>query len=299
MIAVVALRTATRGNDPRPRVWRRLSVIALLAIWLGGCTTGFVYNRLDWVVSWYVNGLVSLDDAQEAQLKSMVQQTLDWHRRSQLPRYVSLLEQLDRETDQPVTAQAFERRYQEIGAMLDDFLRQVLPGAAGLLRTLTPEQIAELGESLTEDNEEIWDEFAGATPAVRQKRRVRSTLRALRRFTGPLSSAQRAMVETHLTTMHDVSERWLDRRRHWQDRFLGLLQTPTFAAEFEAALLDLALNPDQFDSGDYRQKVDENRAIIMNMLAELTNSLSGRQRDHLGRKFNEYAADLRRIGADD
>jgi hypothetical protein len=36
----------------------------------------------------------------------------------------------------------------------------------------------------------------------------------------------------------------------------------------------------------------------MNMLAELTNSLSGRQRDHLGRKFNEYAADLRRIGAD-
>jgi hypothetical protein len=191
MIAVVALRTATRGNDPRPRVWRRLSVIALLAIWLGGCTTGFVYNRLDWVVSWYVNGLVSLDDAQEAQLKSMVQQTLDWHRRSQLPRYVSLLEQLDRETDQPVTAQALERRYQEIGAMLDDFLRQVLPGAAGLLRTLTPEQIAELGESLTEDNEEIWDEFAGATPAVRQKRRARSTLRALRRFTGPLSSAQR------------------------------------------------------------------------------------------------------------
>jgi hypothetical protein len=277
--------------------WRRLAGLVTLCLLVTGCTAGFVYDRLDWVVSWYVNGLVSLDEPQERQLRDIVRRTLTWHRDTQVPRYVDLLERLDRETDAPVTPEYLESRYQEMVGFLDDFTRHVVPEAAPLLRTLDAGQIAELGENLAEDNEEMWEEFAGADPDRRRKRRERSAVRAIQRFTGTLSGAQKALVAERIAGMADVSEQWMERRRNWQESFLGLLRNPPPGAGFETALRDLALEPDRFDTREYRGKVEANRAVVMTMMAEITNGLSDRQRDHLGRKFTEYAADLRRIGA--
>jgi hypothetical protein len=269
----------------------------VLVLGLSGCAAGFVYNRLDWLVSWYVNGLVSLDSAQEQQLHDMVHRTLDWHRSTQLPRYISLLEEMADETAQPVSADRLEQRYQNIAGLLDDFLQHVVPDAAGLLRTLSPDQVAELKENMTVDNEDLWEEFAGNSPEVRQKRRTKNAMRALQRFVGRLSEDQRVTVATRVSAMHDVSDQWLDRRQHWQRRFFDLLLAPPPGALFDAALLDLALNPNQFDSGDYRRTVDGNRRAVMEMIAELSHGFSSQQREHLRRKFREYGDDLRRITA--
>ncbi len=288
----------TTGPGPcRMRWGRRLALAATLALVLGGCTAGFVYNRLDWVVSWYVNGVVSLDGPQERQLKDIVRRTLQWHRETQIPAYLDLLQQIERESAEPVTAQSLERHYQTTTIMMEDFLRRVVPEAAALLRTLSVEQVAELQQNLEEQNEELWEEYGGTTPAIRQKRRNRSAVRVMQRFTGRLAGSQRALIETHLAQMHDVSEQWLERRRHWQDRFVALLRDRPPEPDFAVALLDMALNPNQFDTPDYRERVESNRAVIMVMLAELVNSLGERQRGRLQRKLRGYAEDLREIQA--
>lgn len=287
------------GIRPAASTSRRAGVLATLCLLATGCTAGFVYDRLDWVVSWYVNGLVSLEEPQERLLRDIVRRTLAWHRETQVPRYVELLERLDRETDVPVTPEYLEQCYQEMLGLMDDFIRHVVPEAAALLRTLDADQIAELGANLEEGNEEMWEEFAGADPGKRLKKRERGAVRAIQRFTGTLGSEQKVLVAERIGGMADVSEQWIERRRHWQQRLLGLLREPPPGAGFEAALRDLALEPDRFDTPDYRRKVEANRAVVMTMMADVTNSLSERQRAHLGRKFTEYAADLRRIGAAD
>ena len=43
--------------------------------------------------------------------------------------------------------------------------------------------------------------------------------------------------------------------------------------------------------------VEDNRRIIMGMLAEVINGLDARQKEHLVRKINEYSDDLREIAA--
>ena len=263
---------------------------------LTGCTAGFVYNRIDWVVSWYVGGLVTLDEQQEEELRRLVQQTLRWHRQSQLPRYVALLEDLAAAADEPVTAVDLEGYYQRTVALFDDLLRQVVPAAVPLLRSLSPGQVAQLRESLAEDNDELWEEYAGETPERRAARRTKTALRVLQRFVGKLDGSQRAAVTAGLAPMHDVAESWLDWRRLWQERFLGLLAAPPSEPIMATALLDLALDPNQFDPPDYRQQVTANRAIVLGTLAKVSVGLGERQRERMRRKFREYAHDLQQLG---
>ena len=75
-------------QPPWSRCLRSAAARFFCLVSVAGCTAGFVYNRLDWLVSWYVNGLVSLDDAQEEQLRTSVRRTLAWHRETQLTRYI-------------------------------------------------------------------------------------------------------------------------------------------------------------------------------------------------------------------
>lgn len=294
------MRLEADPPQPKPsRPWfallRSAAVAFFLLVSVAGCTAGFVYDRLDWLVSWYVNGLVSLDNAQEEQLRTSVQQTLAWHRETQLTRYTAFLQDLSTQMQGPVTAEIMEQRYQEMANLLDDTIERVVTEAAGLLETLRDDQVAELMASLEEDNEDLWEEYAGATPEIRQKRRLKSALRFLQRFTGRLSVEQRALVELRLTGMQDNSEAWLERRRQWQGRLFSLLRERPPGRDLEAALRDMALNPDQFDSAGYRRQVEDNRRIIMGMLAEVINGLNPRQRGHLVGKINEYSDALREI----
>jgi hypothetical protein len=282
-----------------PRLVRVALVLGALAV-VGACSSGFVYNRLDRIVSWYVNGLVSLEDAQERQLRVAVSRTLDWHRATQLPAYIRVLEEMAEEAGAPLSAARLEQRYQQVSVWIDAFLRHANPDVAALLRTFSAEQVSELAESLAEDTEDLEEDYAGRTAEIRHEQRVRGAIRALQRFTGRLSAEQRELVARRLAGMHDVSGEWLERRRHWQERFLLLLRADSRdAAGFEAALLDLVLHPDQFDTPGYRRRVEENRGIVVTMVAELSTTFTPRQHERSAQKFRDLAGDLQEIAESD
>ncbi|MGH9580121.1 MAG: DUF6279 family lipoprotein [Terriglobales bacterium] len=270
-----------------------------MAVGLTACTAGFFYNRLDWLAVWYVNGLVTLDDDQERQLRELVDRNLAWHRRTQLPRYLLLLERLDREVDAPAAPEVFERDFQEVVHLWDEFLEHILGDGARFLSGLSPTQVTELMKGLEEGNEDLRDEYAGASPEVRKSRNARNAIRAIQRFTGRLTPDQRKLVELRLAAIHDVSDEWLERRQHWQQKFRLLLEARPAAEQFEAEMKVLILNPESFDSGEYRARVQENRAVILSMLAELKNALTGEQRARVKRKLQEYAEALRKIAANE
>ena len=88
----------------RPAHWYFGRALVLwLALSAAGCTK-LVYNRLDTLAGWYMEGLVSLDDTQRADLRSWLGQTLQWHRRSELARYAQFLRELAADAAQPGTA---------------------------------------------------------------------------------------------------------------------------------------------------------------------------------------------------
>ncbi len=278
----------------RSRGIRRALVLFVLSLGLTGCLgTKFVFNQLDWVIAWRLNSFFSLNAEQEQRLREIVSRNLDWVRQEQFPGVVLWL----RNVEADVSANAADpdrlaAHYEELVAYWDGFLIQVTPDAAGFLAGLSPEQVESLIGNMRDNNDELWEEFAGSTPEDRLRRRQKATIKNLQRFTGRLSKDQRELVAGYVGQLHDNAAEWMEGRRAWQARFRDLLLERPPPEEFRIRLQAMSLNPNDLDSEDYRGRVAENFATVFSMLAAVINSLDEKQRGRFSRRLLGLAADL-------
>ena len=100
---------------------RRLVVAQLFvsSILLIGCTASFTYNRLNWLIPWYVDGYVDLTREQRKALAGQLEPLLQWHRREELLRYVAILDRIERDLAAPLTAATVQEWTDEIVAAID------------------------------------------------------------------------------------------------------------------------------------------------------------------------------------
>lgn len=116
----------------------------LFAALLSGCSsTTFFYNRLDIVLPWYLERYVDLDRQQAAQFDTQLEGLLDWHRREELPRYVTLIAAMEAELDAELDFAVIEhytREFEEAWYRVRD---RALAELFELGATLSDEQIDE------------------------------------------------------------------------------------------------------------------------------------------------------------
>ncbi len=279
------------------RAGGRTALVAVAVVLLTGCTVRFVYNQLDWLTVWYLNGFFSLEEPQEQQLRDIVARNLEWHRTTQLPRYAELCRRLDAELGTELGADYFRARFAEMEALWIDFMTQLAPDAAAFLRTLDAEQQAELRENFAESNAELADEYSGRSREVRQRKRDRAVVKNLQRLTGRLTREQKDLVRDYTGRFHDLTDAWLVRRERWQSAFLDLLAEAPEPRVFEARLVELLATPDALDEPDYRERVEANKQLSFEMLAALTASLSDKQRARFRRRLGNFAEDFELLAA--
>lgn len=288
------------ADGGRARCWRllRLTVIGVaVALMLGGCVVRVVYNQLDWLALWYVEDYFKLDSAQEAQAEQLISRTLTWHRQTQLPRYASLARTVLADLQLPATPGVLAERYAEVEALWDVLLRRVVPDVASLLRSLSDAQAEELFANLADENRELAEDYSGIGRDERRAKQDKAIIRAFRRFTGRLSPGQEVLVHTHAARFHDLSADWLARRESWQEEFHLLMVGRTSDPLFADRVIDLMLNPDQFDSPDYRQRVFENQQSAFRLVAAILDSLSPQQLERLRDNLTTYASDFDALGS--
>lgn len=298
MLAVTdrPLRPSTARS--RLAIGRALLLAGLLLV-IGGCTTRFLYNQLDWFITWRINSYFSLDKEQEERLRDSVERNLEWVRVEKLPQFAELLRAADRDiATREVTAQQFDGHFQNMVGIWDDFLRHVVPDAAAFLSDLSPEQVEILIANLDDENEEFREEFSGDTLEKRLQRREKAIIKNTQRFTGRLNDEQKALIRDYVGRLHDNSEEWLKGRRAWQMEFRKLLLESPPPEIYTERLLAMSLDPNWMDSPTYRERVEENRWLIMELYAELFNGLEEKQAARLSRRLNRFADDFDGIAAD-
>lgn len=272
---------------------RRTWLVVLLAILLAGCSaTRLMYNQLDWIVVWYLNGFFSLNDEQEEQLRESVTRNIEWHRTEQLPKYAQFCRELDREMGGTLTQELLERRYEKMVELFDEFIVQTLPDVSAFFLSLDQEQIDEFIENLEENNEELWEEFAGESAEDRLERRQKQAIKGVKRAVGRLSADQKELIRAYTANMHDVSVEWMEGRKAWQSEFHTLMRERPAEPAFTERLRSLMIDPNRGDADDYRARVDENRRTMFAMFIALSEQFSDKQRERLSKRLNNYARDF-------
>lgn len=258
---------------------RGLLVIAI-ALAATACSSAFpvVYNRLDSVVGLYLEGLVSLDEAQAAALDQMLSRNLEWHRESELDRYAAFLRGMAASLSAGLEREQLLAAGQRVEQYWRDVFEQAAPGYTRLAAGLTDAQVDELLASLAERDEKSWRKYANRDAAQRQMQRERRLRRALERVLGPLEDGQRELLRAYVANNQSIMEQWHGNRRAWRQALAAVLAERYTAPDFEARMFQLIARPDELWTPDYRSAVQQSREGIADMLIELDATLTSGQR---------------------
>ena len=136
------------------RVW---VVVALFVVSACSSTT-YVYNRLDFLLPWYMDDYVDLDAEQEAYLDELLVPFLAWHRAQELPVYLTALNNIEDSLDSPSTAEIVGTLFTNFESAWPRFQREGLRQLLDLGARLSDEQIAALLEALWEQQRAFEEE---------------------------------------------------------------------------------------------------------------------------------------------
>jgi hypothetical protein len=279
---------------------RALALLLLIAIGATGCSTKFIYDRIDWFIVWKVQGYVSLNDAQQLALKTDIQERLDVVRRDELPVIATLANQIARDVESGyVPPELIDIRYYEVLTAYDGFMLGIVPLSQRFLAGLEDDQLEEFFGNLADVNDEMYEEYSGRTPEEREENRNKSAIKGMQEYTGRLSEEQREIIRSGLARMEDASEQWIANQAEWQQRFRELAETRPDEVIYMAELTQLLVYPRHFHTEEYLQRVERNRVIFNVLLADLLNSLNERQRGKAVRKLDGYIQVLTRLSTAD
>lgn len=265
---------------------------------LTGCTTRLAYNLADWWISWEVHGYVTLADDQQLQLKEDIKTLHDWHRRTQLPRYMEFLQDLSQQlAKEHITAEQVRSRAIEIQQLLHPSFTKAKRPLIRLLDSLSSQQTHELLANLHQRLEVYQQDFVKPSEKKLRKKRLKSTLKLFESWVGDLSDEQKATLKTWNANAQ-LTGPIVANQRLTQNRLLLKALAHTGQKRFEkiSAFVDAWLfHPEQhLREHDLKTEI-HNQKLTFALIADLNNSLTLKQRKKRDAKIQKLIDNIARL----
>jgi len=274
------------------RVSHCLALCCLYTVLVACSSTTFVYNRLDFLLPWYIDDYAELDREQEAYLDELLAPFLAWHRAQELPLYVDTLQRIENSLGEETTPEglsALRSEFERAWYRIEDNALDWLLDLGG---RLSDEQMAELIENLWDEQEEFEEKYLERSDEEFYEDTLDNFLENARDYLGRLSKEQRAMLEKANARLLRSDGAWLGDRADWLRQLEVLLQRePGWQLRVrEAVEARRGNSPPQ-----YQAVYDHNLAVIQQAVIELLSSRSEKQDRHLRDELADLREDLSKL----
>jgi len=280
-------------------IWRVLLVLLLVSA-LSGCGVRVLYHQLDWLIPWQLQDYVTLDAPQRAQLGVLLEERLEWHCRTQLPRYAEWLRGVEGDLRQgAIHPEWFDERADDVGAFWTELMRPLSHDLTSVLLDASDAQIDELFRNLDARTREHMETFVNREDHVLVQERAERLESRLRRWFGRMNSDQRTRIHAWSEDLGLFAHEWLENRGRWQTQLRhALAESDRRPGSLQPALERLMVHPEQTWSPDYVERVARQRHATGRLLADLYRLSSERQRDRLIARTGSLARDFERLTCD-
>ena len=269
--------------------------IALVFVLLsmGGCSgTTFVYNRLGFLISWYVDDYVNLSWEQRSELRVLLRPFLQWHRGQELPLYLDILENIEALLEQKISGE-------DVAAIASQFEQawyrtewKSLEWMLGLGEQLSDAQMAEFLQSLQDKQLEYEEEYLTRSDEVFRKETYENLRDPVQDYLGRLDWGQREVLRQVSADLRRSDSIWLEERVAWLGRLEDLLQREP---GWQQAVRDAIAQRQQTVSEGYLEVYEYNARVIHNGLARLLNTRTDKQDWRLRKKIGELHEDIQTL----
>jgi len=269
------------------RFTRTIVILALITA-VAACSFKTVYNRLDYLITEYVEGMVTLDDVLEEKLEQRTLVLLEWHRNTQLKQYADWLSALQRDMATQLTQQQVEKRITEMDRFWRSLSAKVNDEMAQLLPLLNKAQLDELFMNIDDTNDEFREEFVDLNEEQRIEDYVERISDTYQSWIGELTDEQQHNVEHAATELVSTAELRLQRRLQWQHGIREILAEEEAAPSKTARLRQFLAGFEDIDDETMKEKSEINRGIIVRLTVQISHSMTEDQQAYFISKTNDY-----------
>lgn len=269
--------------------WCRILVLGGLLL-LGACSgTTFVYNRLDFLLPWYVDDYAELNGEQEVYLAELIAPFLAWHRNQELPSYVGIINEIEAGLSKPQTAAGIAAIFAHLEAAWLRLEGEALTWLLELGAQLSDEQIAGFLDVMGEQQKEFEDKYLKRSDEEFYEDSYENLVDNAKEYLGALTDEQRTLLREASRRLLRSDQAWLNERALWLKELAELLKRqPQWQQRVRDAVAARRENP----SPEYRRIYEHNMGVIYELIATLLNSRSAQQDTFLRDKLTSLRKDL-------
>lgn len=268
----------------------RAIIVSLFLLLLAGCSsTTFIYNRLDFILPWYLDDYVDLDREQAAFLDEQLAPFLTWHRAEELPAYISILDDIDSTLDREMTGDdvaAISLEFEEAWFRLES---RALDWLLALGAELSEEQVAEFLAELWQQQEKYENKYLDRSDEEYRQDSYDSLVDSTQDYLGRLDREQKQVLENASADLRRSDAIWLREREAWLQRLEVFMQRQP---GWQAAIRDAVVSRSEVVSAEYLELYDHNLGVIYAALAQVLNSRTETQDRRLRSKLSDLRKDL-------
>ncbi|NVJ65691.1 MAG: hypothetical protein HWE16_04325 [Gammaproteobacteria bacterium] len=271
--------------------FKRLLIIIICILFLQSCGLKFWYNRLDWVVSWKADDFVELTSEQEDKLEAAVRDKLAWHRSTQLPRYISLITELEADLGSDKIAQKYDYYQKSFMDFYQTVVKEVTPELLNLVADLDNKQTQELMKNLNDNANKRLQEFNKLSSEKRLKEVNESIIDGFEEWAGKLTKGQKTMIAQWVDEMLPTAELRFEYGNQWRvamDYALANRANP----EGKATIENLILNPRNLQNAELKSRIESNKNIEKQYILQLHANMTAKQKKRFLRKLESYREDF-------
>ena len=267
--------------------------LLLFFLLLAGCSsTTFVYNRLDFLLPWYLGDYVDLDRQQKKHLDQLLDPFLSWHRSEELPVYLAILDGARARLDQTMSAEDLAQLSAEVEAAWFRLEEEALDWLLDLGEQLSDQQMTEFLAELRAKQAEYEEEYLPRSDEE-YREDARDNLRDnLQDYLGRLDSEQSAILLLASEQLQRSDAAWLSERARWLDTLEPILRRDS---GWQQRLLAAIAARDENVSQEYNDTFSHNLGVIHGAVAEVLNSRTSKQDKRLKREIDGLREDLQTL----
>lgn len=274
------------------RIIKSFFILALALSSISCSVVKTAYNNAPALIAWRLDDYFNFSEAQKAKLKPALQNLQTWHRKHELPRYISLLNEINNDLSHDISAQTACQRIESIKSNAQSLQTEVVPVIVDVADTLTDKQLQRFQQKLEKRNEEWKEEWWQETVEEQREVRLEKSKDFAEKIYGDLNEKQINILKQSIAKNNfDPALVYSEILRRDEDalNILKALRNPALSTEQKSQLVRAGFERMQISPNQaYQAHIDNITQQTCETIATLHASTNAKQRLHAQQWVDDY-----------
>ena len=283
------------------RLFRIISLLVLAALLQACSAVKTAYNQAPTLAYFYLNSYVDFNDAQAAQVKAELGKFQTWHRQTQLPAYVDLLQKIQQKMPQDLTAAQACEVFADVRQKALTMTAYAEPALTNVAATLMSPQFDAIQRKFAKGNTTWREDYLDGSVKDMQEKRQKSAVKRADMLYGSVNDRQRSLIAQQVEkSKFNASISFAERQRRQKDVLQTLAKvtgtgtaSPQDTAALQADVRNLLSRSVASPDAAYRSYLEATTQDGCANFAELHNTTTPEQRKKAVQVLAGYEQDFR------